>query len=142
MSAAATITPMSDDVSLYAWLRVAANTLGLTDWEIEMHDDTSLPNDVLARVHIPTGRRTAAISLSPEYHRCTPTDQRATLVHELLHCHFDPVTDFAHRTLPVALGEAAWNVYEEANDLLIEHAIDALAVAVAAFLPLPPEGSS
>jgi hypothetical protein len=134
---------MSDDVSLYAYVRVLANTLGLTDWEIEVDDDAAhLPADTLARVNVPTGRRTARISLGAEYANCTPEDQRNTLVHELLHCHFDTVSDLAERTLRRQLGAAAWDVYEEAQELLLEQAIDAVAVAVGEFLPVPPAGSS
>jgi hypothetical protein len=132
---------MTDDVSLYAWVRVAANTVGLTDWDFELVDE-HLPNDVMARINIPTGRRHARIMLGEQYHLSTPHEQRATIVHELLHCHFDAVGDLATRTLPDILGLAAWSVYEEANELLTEQAVDAIAVAFAEFLPLPPEGSS
>jgi len=133
---------MTDDVTLYGYVRVLANTLGLTDWEIELEQGCDLPSDCLARVHVPTGRRIATIKLGDQYETISREDQRATLVHELLHCHFDPLTDLNVRTLPDGLGAAAWDVFQEAHELLLEQAIDATAVAVAEFLPCPPEGSN
>jgi hypothetical protein len=131
---------MSTD-PLTSWLDTAAAMLGLTDWEIELVTDADLPDDCLARVNVPTGRRTAEIKVGAEFAKSSPEERRATLVHELLHCHFDPITDLSHRVLPSALGDQAWHVYDQASEMVIEQAIDAVAVAVAEFLPLPPEGS-
>jgi hypothetical protein len=129
------------DHPLDLWLDDAKQVLGLSDWEVELVTGADLPDDCLARINIPTGRRTAEIKLGEEYEKSSPEEKRATLVHELLHCHFDPLGDLAHRALPQTIGEAAWHVYEEASDLLLEQAIDAVAVAIAPFLPVPPEGS-
>ena len=125
--------------TLGEWIRRAANTIGLTDWAIEYVWDEELPEHVLARVSIPRARQAARIRLGSEFRVSKPEEKRATLIHELMHCHFEPMSEYVSETLPMAIGKPSFHVFETAYDLLAERAIDAIAVAFAEKLPLPPE---
>jgi hypothetical protein len=122
------------------WIRFVANTLGLTEWSIS-YTSGDVPDDVIAQVIVPHGRREAGITLGAKFYADDPSNQRETIVHELLHCHFADLDELQRDSLPSLIGQPAFTVYENAVDLVIEHGIDALSVAIAAsgVIPLPPD---
>jgi hypothetical protein len=126
--------------TLDEYVRALANTLGLTDWglSIEWHD---LPADTTARVVMAYGRRFATIILGEEYLNSSPADRRETLVHELLHLHFAQADELVNDTLPDLLGRPSFSAFEAAHNLVMERAIDAVAVAIGDMgtIPFPPE---
>jgi hypothetical protein len=87
------------------------------------------------------GRRSATILLGEEYLKSSPADRRETLVHELLHLHFAHADELVSDSLGDLLGKSAYEVFESAHNLVMERAIDAVAVAIGDMgtIPLPPE---
>jgi hypothetical protein len=121
------------------WVRTCANTLGLSDWEIEVRRE-SLPDDTLGRCFVPRARQSARILIGDTFAEASREEQRATIVHELLHCHFAPLVEIVEESLPMLLGKPAYHSFETAHDLALERCLEAQAVAFANLLPLPPEG--
>ena len=87
-------------------------------------------------------RDEAKIILGDSFRELSPSEQRDTIVHELLHCHFATVDEYVSDTVPVLIGKPAYTAWESAYDLMQERAIDNVAVAISALgvIPLPPEG--
>ena len=123
------------------YVRVVANTLGLTDWEIKVRWG-DLPDDTLARVHPSYARRSAEIIFGEAFLNSRPEEQRDTVVHELLHLHFSMADELVSDTLPSLLGSPAFKAFENSLDLAMEYAIDAIAVGIGEMgvIPTPPEG--
>jgi hypothetical protein len=120
------------------WVGEIACAIGLSEWEIEVKVE-ELPEDVLARCHVPRARQAARIVIGTEFLAGSAEEQRATMVHELMHCHFAQVVEVTEESLPAILGRPAWTIFETGHDLALERCLEAVAVAFAAKLPLPPE---
>lgn len=127
---------MSDE--FLQWARTCANTLGLSDWEVEIREE-SLPDDTLGRCFVSRARLHARILIGESFVEASPEEQRATMVHELLHCHYAPLVEIVEETLPALLGKPAYHVFECSHDLALERCLEAQAVAFANLLPLPPD---
>lgn len=122
------------------WLREQANTLGPHDWTLVLSHEPAADPDAGADIAVLFGRRHATIHLARDFATESPEDQRHYLTHELLHIHLDPCDSLLRQALPDALGTTAWKILEEAQRERIEHAVDALAAAIAPMLPLPKTG--
>jgi hypothetical protein len=62
--------------------------------------------------------------------------QRRTIVHELLHCHWDAAWEMVDKDLEKALGAQADILFSVGFDRNAEYALDATAHALAKHLPL------
>lgn len=124
------------------WVAMIANTLSLSDWTISVEWDDQLEGHYLARCIVQRARDEAKIILGDSFRELSPSEQRDTIVHELLHCHFATVDEYVSDTVPVLIGKPAYTAWESAYDLMQERAIDNVAVAISALgvIPLPPEG--
>ena len=122
---------------LLRYIRTLANTLGLHDWTINVAPDEPDEKEAYAAVSCVYGRRIANVWLAHGVEQLAPAEQRLTLVHELLHIHFDRVLSLSQQALPGLLGAAGYTVYEEALREHVEHGVDAVADALAAAFPLP-----
>lgn len=112
------------------YVRHLADLLRLRDWTIEVSGDAA-PADSVAMIHLTNGRRHAILDLSDAFLADPdPASQRHTIVHELVHCHFEP----AH-VIAKALGDGRYDDFL----LLYEYGTDAMADAVAPLLPLPDD---
>jgi hypothetical protein len=109
------------------YIRRIADLMMLKDWRIEISEEH--PADgAHASCEPVQGRKFATLRLSSGFVEGTQHEQRQTVVHELIHCHF------GH----------AWRLLE-VNDhmttgakMALEYGIDGLADAIAPLLPLPP----
>lgn len=126
----------NERVALNNYVRYLADGLCLRDWQIEL---ILAPADegIAGRVITPYGRKIAHILLGPSWRICGLHELRDTLVHELLHCHLDQVGN-APRMIAEHLAPAAYAIFEQAFEVQIEHAIDAIACAFAPVFELPP----
>lgn len=111
-----------------AYLRELADRMGLKDWEITVKDGP--PDDRSARcsVWMRYGGKQARTYLSEEFLRGTPEEQRADLVHELVHLHFAAMDGVVED----ALSPEMYRAYQR----LWEYGIDGIAEAWAPSLPL------
>lgn len=122
---------------LARYVRTAANTLGLHDWDIRIQDDEPDTKEAWASVSCTYGRRIARIWFSAGFELIDPDEQRHVIVHELLHIHFDRILSQADGSLPGLLGIGAFSMYMAGLRENIEHGVDAVADALAAALPVP-----
>ena len=109
------------------YVRQLADTLRLKDWRIQVLEDLP-PENALASCCPISGRKYADIRLGESFLIDTAAEQRHTIIHELLHCHFGPMSRMieAHDGMPPAAM------------LAMEYCVDGLADAIAPLLPLPP----
>jgi hypothetical protein len=127
--------------TLAEYVRTLADALGLRDWDVTLAEDHSMSEEVFADVRVPRGRKHATITLGGEYFTSSQEERRATIVHELLHCHFMSLEDLIEDTLPPLIGRPAFSMFRHGHTQIIEQGVEGVSVAIAHFLPLPPEGS-
>lgn len=116
------------------WLRTTADLMGLRDWMVRAsayiaHDDaiaSSFVRDRADETEVGVGRDFATNSSD---------EQRATLVHELLHPHFYRVTRLAFELIESELGKRTEAVIEAAVRSVEELTIERLARAIAPLFP-------
>jgi hypothetical protein len=109
--------------------RLAAR-MRLAHWDLEISDEPPRNEDAYATVRCCYGRTLATIWLGDGFLRASPEEQRYVCVHELVHCYFAHADELAG-------GEMAGRV-EEAWNLAMEYGVDAVAKALAPFMPMPP----
>jgi hypothetical protein len=125
------------DVERVRWQRYArdlADRMGLKDWTIEFPGERWHANDNggSASATLAYGRRLIRIHLPDRFHCDSLEEQRDSIVHELVHCHFAMMDGMVEDWLD---GEK-YKAYRRAW----EYGIDAMAAALAPHLPLPPGG--
>lgn len=128
--------------SVVDYARRLADMLGLKDWTIGLSDlsvDAPTGDELepaIAQIKVTSGQQLARIRVGPGFTTGTPADQRSAIVHELLHCHLWPVEE-AIDSIDELVGTSVAHVVEYVHHLAVERAVDAIAVAIAPFFPLP-----
>ncbi len=117
------------------YIRHLANLLGLRDWTITFQAEPVV-EDKQGQVQCIYGRKQAMIKLAWDASHQDPEKVRHTVVHELLHCHLDPISRVVEN-VETNLGEALYGVVRCSHRDAIEWAVDGIADAVAPLLPLP-----
>lgn len=119
------------------YARDLADKMELRDWTVNIVNEPPGNENWGASAECRYGRKFVNIRFCNEFDEWKPENQRSTMVHELLHCHFAAVTQH--------LADARGNVGKTWVDLLdhvvkthLEYGIDAVADALAKSLPLPP----
>lgn len=113
----------------YRYLRGLADALALKDWTLDIVSPDPTNTEADASISLVYGRKLATVKLSEDFLDVGPAGQRHTLVHELIHCHFDAAWGIAVD----ALSADAASAFRR----MAEHAIDGLADGIAPLLPLP-----
>lgn len=111
------------------YLRDLADRMHLKDWAVVLEDGPPDDRSCMASVDCVDGRKLATVLVSDHFLSDTPEEQRHTLVHELIHAHFDMASTLAFRGLDKQ-GRQAFRS-------LMEYGVDGLADALAPLLPLP-----
>lgn len=122
--------------ALGGYIRTVADSLGLRDWQFSVKREPC-DDDSQAEILCTYGRKHAEVRVGADWMDCEPTRQRLVVVHELLHCHLDPIGKLAHNDLPQVLGQPASALLAEVVQRDIEFAVDGIAEAVAGFFPEP-----
>ena len=119
------------------YVRAIANELELRDWTITIAHDSPDDSVYAATVECTYGRKSATIKFCENFLTShSPEQQRATVCHELIHCHFKAI-EWAYNNLQSDLSPSLFRMgWQGINDQL-EFGIDAMADAVAKHLPLP-----
>lgn len=120
-------------VYLEQWVRRAADRMGLRDWAIQISRHMSGQPNVWAESFLADHREDEWIALGKDFVEREPEAQRWTLVHELIHCHFQPVTRMAERLWENELGARTEATIDTAVSIVEERCIDRLARAIAVF---------
>lgn len=107
--------------------------LKLTDWKIVV-DETPSTEGTWAEIAVSDQRKVATIHLCPSFEDQPSTGQKHTLVHELLHCYFQPLCSAFEdviRDLPIA----ARRIARRAHNRQMEIAVDQLASVISNVIP-------
>ena len=110
------------------YCRQLADILHLKDWSIDVIEELPSGSDAIASCAPVSGRKYAVIRLAEFFLTDTAAQQRHTLTHELLHCHFAPMMRLMEST----------DSFGNAEKLTMEYFVDGLADAIAPLLPMPP----
>lgn len=125
---------------LGVYVRDMANRMGLRDWLIEMSHDRPDDDQCAADVNVIYGRKVAVIRMAPAWASEKPESLRATIAHELIHCHLNPMRGVLDN-VQHALGQPVYMTAYNALTDYIEYATDAIATEWAESLPLPVEAN-
>lgn len=130
---------MAVNKKIKRYVRSLADSLGLKDWKIVVSEPRT-DQDNAAEVVVPDGQRFAKLVLHAEWEKWKPEYLRSTIIHELLHCHFEDARNCVAKDPVKILGKPAATVLYEGFYRGLEHGVDALAEAIAPLFPLPPKG--
>jgi hypothetical protein len=119
-----------------AYLRQVADQLGLRDWSISVEPDHPNEADHAAAMWSDYGSRRMKVWCRADLIDLKPDEQRATLIHELVHAHLEGLDWYLEKTLPDLLGRPAWAGVKQAIQQHSEHAVEAIAVSIAPHFPL------
>ncbi len=126
---------MSDPVCRRkAWqpyFRMLADVMGLKDWTVEIDDEPPVNQEAYAVARCSEGRKYIIVDLARGFLDADPKTQRMIAVHELLHAHFSHM-DFC-------IEKMISQDQNKVHRINLELTVDAVAVAWAEMLPMPPE---
>jgi hypothetical protein len=120
--------------SLARYVGLMAAELGLRDWEIVVMDDEPADQSAIASVECIYGRRLAHVRFRSDFAHLPAPEQRAAVLHELLHVHLS-ATDQAVRDHISEMGVEARGIAESTYSTAREHAVDAIAAAISHRFP-------
>lgn len=109
------------------YVRRIADMIAMRDWTVAISEEAPSGDDSIASVNCCDGRKVATLRFSNGFFFDTRAEQRQTVLHELIHCHFAPFYETAKRK---TRGDATIH-------MLMEYAVDGLADGFAPLLPLP-----
>ena len=125
---------------LHAYLKQLQDELKLSHWNIKLDKEAVHPES-LAEIQIAPGQNTATISLHDEWKTWTPNELRSTLVHELIHCHLNPINEIAEEHL-TELPQNKTTHIKTSMAYMNERATDAIAELIAPHLSKPKNKKS
>src|SRR4051794_37550360 len=96
-----------DRKALGRYIRWVADHLELWDWTFRISDETTGEEHVLAEVRPAEGRKLADIIFCADFRDRAREEQRHTVAHELVHCHFAAVQHQVEEDLDELLGKPA-----------------------------------
>ena len=132
------VAPM--DAWVVRYVNKLKNMMGLSHWTILMQTKPSSP-DALGETEVVHGQHLAKMYLHKDFRKDTATDFRATVVHELLHCHMAHLSEVVSEILQVQdddlKGKAILKTTVNVLDYEIERIIDAISESLGKWMPLP-----
>lgn len=112
--------------------------LRLAHWEIAVDDQPPESDDASASVRFNDHDWRASVRLSDYFlAEITPEVQRLHLTHELVHLHFRGLAQ-AQDALITHFASPLWLAIDQRHTYELELCVDALAMLIAPYLPLPP----
>jgi hypothetical protein len=132
------VTASSENYSQAAlYVRRLADMVGLCDWRFVVLEEAPADTDAVANVTPVAGRKYAEFRFRPDFFDDGPEERRATVLHELIHCHLAAISEQVRSDLLTHLGQATYDVFVAAFLRQLEYAVDGMAEAWAELLPLP-----
>lgn len=116
------------------WLDEAASFLGLRDWRIHVSPCEAV-DGAIASSHLRDEASLSWIAVGQPFLEADTEERTTTLIHELLHCHFQPITRLAEKLHERELGVRTEAVIDTALSMAEERAIDRLASGLARVFP-------
>jgi hypothetical protein len=131
-------TPM--DAWVVRYVNKLKNMMGLSHWTILMQTKPSSP-DALGETEVIHGQHLAKMYLHKDFRKDTAVEFRATIVHELLHCHMAHLSEVVSEILRAEdddpKGKAILKTTVNVLDYEIERIIDAISESLGKWMPLP-----
>jgi hypothetical protein len=93
-----------DHKTVQAYITSVARQMGLRDWETKLSEEPCEDSTDAATVVCTYGQRRLTIKLATDFRKQSAVDQRDTIVHELVHAHFDPCLGMVDDDLESQLG--------------------------------------
>lgn len=125
------------------YIAEVAGEMGLTDWyfsiKIEDRDDPNSDLQTLASVKTTPGRRSAKITVGPDFLEHKSRNIRLYICHELVHCHLAAVQDQVEEDLIQHLGKTADELFSHSFRRNLEYAVDGISTFWAPELSMPPD---
>jgi hypothetical protein len=132
------VAPM--DAWVVRYVNKLKNMMGLSHWTILMQTKPSSP-DALGETEVIHGQHLAKMYLHKDFRKDTAEDFRATVVHELLHCHMAHLSEVVSEILQAEeadqKGQAILKATVNVLDYEIERIIDAISESLGKWMPLP-----
>lgn len=127
------MTKLLQGEALERYMREIADQMGLKDWRIIL--ETEEPEDgAMGTCETATGQKVATIRI--KNHGTDADELRNTVVHELLHAHFNAIREPINNVRSAVGDLVYWPIYYGVTDH-VELAIDGIATAWAESFPLP-----
>lgn len=124
--------------ALAAYLRLRADQLGLATWRLAVSRGIPNSSTALAETYFRDSATEAVIAFSPNFFDYAEPERRSTILHEILHCWFHPISRWARDAVEGELGQRWETLFESSLGELEEQAVDALAHALAPLFPESP----
>ena len=136
----ANVVAMPMDAWVVRYVNKLKNMMGLSNWTILMQTKPSSP-DALGETEVVHGQHLAKMYLHKDFRKDTAEDFRATVVHELLHCHMAHLSEVVSEILQAEesdqKGQAILKATVNVLDYEIERIIDAISESLGKWMPLP-----
>lgn len=114
-----------------------AELMGLKDWHLELNNRAPNGDTAIGEIECVYGRKYGIVRLKEGWGQRKPEDQRQTIAHELIHCHLEPLVQHVENDLKGTLGKEAYDMLVWSQRRTLEYAVNDIARAWAASLPLP-----
>lgn len=128
------------DAWVIRYVNKLKNMMGLSNWTIMMQTKPS-SSDALGETEVIHGQHLAKMYLHKDFRKDKPEDLRATIVHELLHCHMAVIEEAVHEVLKPDPDDAKAKAIHKMVISLIEYEneriIDSLAESMGKWMPTP-----
>jgi hypothetical protein len=128
------------DAWVIRYVNKLKNMMGLSNWTIMMQTKPSSA-DALGETEVIHGQHLAKMYLHKDFRKDSPEDIRATIVHELLHCHMAVIEEAVHEVLKPDPDDAKAKAIHKMVISLIEYEneriIDSLAESMGKWMPVP-----
>lgn len=125
-----------DREALLDYTRWIADEIGLRDWAFEFPGGEPDNENWGADVECLPGRKVANIRFRGDCREWDLDTLRATICHELVHCHLAPLQHQCENDLDGLLGRPSAEVFFNGFRRNLEYAVDAVAEAIAPHMPL------
>lgn len=123
---------------LQGYVNRMKDMLGLRDWRVTVMRDIA-PDAAQAFIWCAGKQKVAEVSFGDWFVGLDPDEQRATVVHELIHAHYGQEFHLVRDLAPVLMPKRSYGPFLFAWDSAHEYGTDGLACAIAHLFPYPPE---
>jgi hypothetical protein len=125
-----------DRDELGKYVRNMADLMGLRDWHLKLMNDPPDDPEAAACCEVIYGQKYALIRFHRDWTSADPEELRSTVIHELIHCHVEPMR-WSVNNVKHVVGTAMFEVIFDAFSDALEVAVDGMARAWAESMPLP-----
>lgn len=108
------------------YIKYAKEELGLRDWDLDITFSDKNPKRAVARNYPTFGQKKARIVFYNQIKDYNEHDVGTTIIHEILHCHFNPMTNLC-ANLQFFLNKKTYDMFDLAFTQNMEYCVDAIA---------------